>query len=645
MRKNDGALMVGPACGRKPPACLGAASIAFTALLLSSCTASESTPDLLTEAASLQASSTQALAPRISSAPPADIEGGAPTASLYQAAIFSWEQMIAMNWPAEVQDGLVPVRGKAAGASADGAKGAPRVWQTLRAKTEVFAGTGAPHGSEQGAGSDFGYDQPPLYRYDPAAVGKYPGLEPGLVPACFKTRVEARVPWVELSETHEVGPEQMFSGSAPFKDPDERLDRQRVLFAVKVSRSFYSYVVANGWLEGGAEGSVIPAQATADYVAEHGSTPPPGTDQWVSFPAGSLQIKTAWRRLSAAELESGRYLTAWARAYQAQDPESNYEGVAGNPDYPCYVDGVWGLVGMHFKTRTESAPYYVWSTFEHVDNLVDASGEPVEDASGRFIGDPELPATDPEITARNAVAADPPTPDTIQKMWPANASAEPGRRLYYRNASGTPTTQGTIAVNRRQHPIPDPVIAANAAAHQQIEAFLAQPGQSGLLPSALLHYKLVGVQWKPADKPVPGEDVRYNASQSDEALRYPGVYYLANLMLETSYRLQNYSGQVQSHLPAPNQELGVQDLVTDFDASGRPVKNLQFDGRKPNGDRLGYNMGGCMGCHGQMQAKGYDFNFILRRGRVSRPEMDVSIRLPLIDMVHPREPRQGQGED
>lgn len=630
MRKSDNARTPESGIRQAAPFRLRFPPGILLALLLAACSPHEIAPVPLPDETG----------PRISSLSPADIEGGAPDATLYQASMFSWEQMIAMNWPVSMVDGGVPVRGRPAADNQpeEVSRRAPRVWETLRAKTEVFAGIGDPHGSELGEESDFGFDLPPLYRYDPAEVGAYPGLEPGLIPACEKTRAQAPTPWVELSETHEVGPEQMFAGSAPFEDADERLDQQRILFAVKVDRSFYKYVVGNGWLDGGAKGSAIPAQATAEYLATSGATPPSGSAQWVSFPAGSLQIKTAWRRLSDAEKRSGRFLTAWARAYQAQDPGLTYAGMPGNPDYPCYVDALWGLVGMHFKTRTRTAPYYVWSTFEHIDNLVDANGEPVEDAAGRYTGNPDMAATEPEITARNAVAANPPTPDSIQKMWPANANAEPGKRLYYRNASGTPTTQGIIAVNRRQHAIPEPVIAANAAAHREIEQFLEQPGLVGLVSPALLHYKLVGVQWRPADKPEPGKNVQHEGNQADETLRYPGIYYLANLMLETSHRLQNYSGSVQSHLPPPNADLGVQDLITDFDATGMPVKNLQFGGHRPDGTNPGYNMGGCMGCHGQMQAKGYDFNFILRRGRVSKPEMDVSIRIPLIDMVHPREP-------
>ncbi len=185
-------------------------------------------------------------------------------------------------------------------------------------------------------------------------------------------------------------------------------------------------------------------------------------------------------------------------------------------------------------------------------------------------------------------------------------------------------------------PVPDPVITANEAAHAALRRFFAgEEGKREVLNQALLNYKLVGVQWRPASKPVPGEDLKPDPAVADETLRFPGIYYLANLMLETSHRLQYYSGVVQHPLPPPNAHLDVQDLITDFDAAGTPVANVMYREPGASGAPRAYNMGGCMGCHGQMQLKGYEFSFILRRGRVNAPEMDAAIRIPLAEMVHP----------
>jgi hypothetical protein len=565
---------------------------------------------------------------------PKDIEGGAFNASLDQAAVYAWNQFISLNWSAVEPTGELDTRGVARSEGSMGQAG-PRVWETYRAKTEVFPGIGNPHGFTAGAEADYGYDDPPKYRYDPSAVGEYPGLEAGQVPACFESQSGQTPPLVELSESHEVGPERLYSGMAPGGAAASAGNQQRILYAVKVNRNFYRYVVSNGWLNGGNPGSSIPAIATQKYISKWGQSPPVGSSERVSFPDETVQIKTAWRRLSGPEKKSHRFHTAWARAYQDQDPTRTYHGQIGNPKHPCFVDSEWGLIAMHVKTKTASAPYYIWATFEHVDTLTDREGHPVEDESGRLIRNANLQPTEPHITSRNATATVPATPDTIQRLSPLQADAEPGKRMYYFNLSDTPTTQGRIAVNRRDHEIPQPVIAANEAAHQSLRRFMDEDDQaSEKIPSNLMNYKLVGIQWKPANKPVAGQDLQDMPDENNEVLRYHLIYYLANISLETSYRLQHYSGTVQPRLAPPYQDLDVQDLLTDFDTQGRPVKNVAYAGMKPDGEHTGFNMGGCMGCHGQMQIKGYDFNFIFRRGRINAPETSASLRLPLADMVH-----------
>lgn len=70
-----------------------------------------------------------------------------------------------------------------------------------------------------------------------------------------------------------------------------------------------------------------------------------------------------------------------------------------------------------------------------------------------------------------------------------------------------------------------------------------------------------------------------------------------------------FSGQFQPGNDPSNQALldnvNVAGLITDFDLQGNPIKNVYSGGH-------GFNMGGCMGCHGNAQAfKGGDFSFII----------------------------------
>ncbi|MCA1614101.1 MAG: hypothetical protein LC800_08105, partial [Acidobacteria bacterium] len=84
---------------------------------------------------------------------PTDIPGGAASATLQSAAVFAWQEFVALNWPAVTQNGQLNTRDqpdpkalfgdpKYGGAQAVG----PLVWHTFRHKVEIFPGTGKPHG-------------------------------------------------------------------------------------------------------------------------------------------------------------------------------------------------------------------------------------------------------------------------------------------------------------------------------------------------------------------------------------------------------------------------------------------------------------------------------------------------------------------
>ena len=74
---------------------------------------------------------------------------------------------------------------------------------------------------------------------------------------------------------------------------------------------------------------------------------------------GTTFLKAAWKPLSAAEINSGRYHTAQAFLFTPSAPnlEPNLRG-------PVTV----GLVGLHIVHKTDKFGNYIWSTFEQVDN-------------------------------------------------------------------------------------------------------------------------------------------------------------------------------------------------------------------------------------------------------------------------------------
>ncbi|WP_263143800.1 mannan-binding lectin [Pseudomonas sp. RIT-PI-AD] len=81
-----------------------------------------------------------------------------------------------------------------------------------------------------------------------------------------------------------------------------------------------------------------------------------------NFPAGTTEIKTAWRIITPAEKASYFWL------------EANVDGVPGNE--------LLGLVGFHLAIATALHPEFVWATFEHRSNVPECQAPGTAPASG-----------------------------------------------------------------------------------------------------------------------------------------------------------------------------------------------------------------------------------------------------------------------
>jgi hypothetical protein len=539
---------------------------------------------------------------------PADIPGGAQAATLQDAAVFAWQEFIALNWPAIAQTGAAgdretPDTTKRFG-EVDPTLGTPLVWETFRHKVEIYPGTGIPHGGAN-------YDALPQYIYNPG----YVHTNDGQVQPC--AGADPNTPWNNLDEKSEIGLDQIFAGAAP----GEPFPGQQILFQAKANRVEYNYVFQNGWYAAGS----APTAATITYLQTNQQSPPPGSTDLVSFPNGTIELKAAWRQLTAAELASGRFHTATVRFYQQLT------------NYPCYQDAEWGLVALHIIQKTPTAPYFIYATFGQADNLLTEAGTPVEDEDGNLIASQTATPLDPLITSQNAVSVSPPpTPSSVQTLTPAEAhSGPPANRLYYVNTpANTSEPQGFVYVNRRIHDIPATVIGVNQTAHAAIGAYNQA---NNLSDSPWLYYKLVSVQWQPIDKPTPGVD--YTAPDA-------ATYYQANIVVETDYNLQVFSGRFQQGNQGgcpppppptpggatvcdpsnPSNTKNIIGLITDFNFDGTPTKNVIANQQE-------FNMGGCMGCHGNAQVDfGADFSFILLgAGGNNEPEVAVQEKSAHVD--------------
>ncbi len=255
----------------------------------------------------------------------------------------SWQNFVAINWPTDDA-------GHARHHLSD--PGAP-AWVGWRESPEVFAEDGSPPAA-------WGSPLRSLARRSHGLSGLPPGA--GL-------SVSERILLPARRSPHAEGLNQPFS--LPLWDQSGGL----VFYEVLINRAEFDYIVDNQLYN--LDGQVAFASRHPGRDLDPGSCNHPNRSI-VVFPAGrpdsdevgAIEIKLAWRVLSARDIES-RYLTidGWVPRdlrVEGSCATSDLHVVAAGPDWkPARL----GLVGFHIGHKTQSAPQWVWSTFEHIDNL------------------------------------------------------------------------------------------------------------------------------------------------------------------------------------------------------------------------------------------------------------------------------------
>lgn len=544
--------------------------------------------------------------------------GGAPKATMQQAAAFAWQEFIALNWPAVNQTGGVvnnafvrqrdvPDQNCKFG---DPNCNGPLVWETFRSKVEIFPGDGnPPPGYPQVAQGDdsYGYDNLPTYNYSspvPACTQPSPSTSQTPVPS-----------FINLDETDQITLDSMFAGVAPTQVAGNS-SPQLIRFLAKANRAEYTYVASPGTTAAWWQGPPV-ISATQAYLKQNQKSPPAGGHDYVSLPYGTIEIKAGWRVLNPAEIASKRFKTATARYY---------ENLNNNA---CYSESTFGLVALHIIQKTPSAPHFIYATFEQADNIMTAprataGPTPVEDEDGNIVklplcrADQTAPCpTTPSVTLQDTATVMPnQLPPQINTVPTSAAYCTNGTgtiplgQLYYLNSAGKTglPRAGFICVNYRDNPIPQPIIDANQTAHAAMKSYNQM---NGISDSPFLYYKLVNVQYMPIDKQNFGP---YTGSDPNSC-NNPACYHLANIVVETNYTLQLFSS---SFLGTGSKS--EYDSQFPGGSPGNAIhKNLYYAGAH-------YNMGGCMGCHGsQGQQQGGDFSVILANGSVLSPETPAPV--------------------
>ena len=576
--------------------------------------------------------------------------------------VFAWNSFAAANWPALVpeenndQRGFPNVKDATfAGAASDDLL----VWETFKEKREVFL-----QGSTESPGP---WSQEPMYGPVDPSIPPCPGAEAKLA------RLTRRVPGAEgeetapavrrflgqgseihfdsLDETIEVASEALEStdqlcagvanpqcgtssaadccsvpgkpvGPRVWKGSPTKVPAQPVLYEVKVNYDYYNYVLANqfyldstagpaaaagnirlpfrtsaktapsgsGDEAGAADTSTGPAQgcepqsstSTAPHcVTEYapsfcleqyqGVTP---TGDALPCLVGSVQVKAAW--IPVVDEDVSRYHTAEAAFFR---PDAQGK--------TCMDAAQFALVGIHIIQRvhagapgaaeaTNTGGTFVFATWEHVDN----------DQAG--------------FTYADYFEGDGLEPPPKQGFYPQPANALPVTRKY-------PILPGTQQVN------------------DQVHQALGCTGGEG--DPVWCNYQLVGTQFQAID--IDGLPAQPPPANPNDPTGIGQPLYLANLVIETNDGLQQFQGLP----PFPDVIAHFQPKVMaeNVNAFVRDGKNLVSHLSPTEGKATGVNMGGCMGCHGVAQLRGFSFSFVLEDGQAGAGvDTQINFQVPPI---------------
>jgi len=370
-----------------------------------------------------------------------------------------WAAFVALNWPVDAEGAPLP-------AISD--KGAPR-WSTWIETYQVFKPDGTtPDAFDSKIRSLPLPDQ--VQTPEPNDTGPLP-LPP--VNDRQSRILHNRSSIQKLNVADEVN--QAFS----FAIWDQ--NGNPVHYESLLNRVEYDFIVTNKLYE---------ARGLADYLAKAGK---------LTFPAGrfdgnipgAIELKLAWRILDPAKDDFSRYLTQ--PAYVADGAK------------PKWTPVVVGLVGFHIAQKTETSPQWIWSTFEHVDNLSVDRLQRITTANG------------------TQTSLRPSFNDPDCEWCPVNVPAPPG-------ADGQRRTQITRLV---------PIPRETAALNERMRAALAAAG------SKLQYYEMVGTQWPtdPAAKPQAG--AAFPGAVANLSGGKPLMVYLANSVMETFSQVGNLPAKDQ----------------------------------------------------------------------------------------------------
>jgi hypothetical protein len=230
---------------------------------------------------------------------------------------FSWQEFVAINWPVGSQGNPQPN-------ITDG--GTPQ-WATWHESLQVF----------RPDGSDPQNDTPRLCPQNSRKL-----RELYVTSSVFSNTVDS-----------DIADERNQAFTTPLYDQNGNEARYEIL----LNEPEYKYIVENKLYN--LDGQIEYSQTNHAPVKFPSGNSATGE-------VGAIEIKLAWKELSDLDSPSRFYTQTvlLPKLDNNGEPITNSDG-----SFKSCTEQLVGLVGMHIAQKTNSSPQWIWSTFEHVDNL------------------------------------------------------------------------------------------------------------------------------------------------------------------------------------------------------------------------------------------------------------------------------------
>ncbi len=323
-----------------------------------------------------------------------------------------------------------------------------------------------------------------------------------------------------------------------------------VVYEVLMNKEEYEYVVANKLYNLNGQIAFTQKGQIANFPA----------GDYKTHKVGAVEIKFAWKIL------------------EANDHKERYYSVKGyvvDPKTKALVKKDLGMIGFHISQKTPTGKQWVWSTFEHIDNLDQNTME----KDGKIV--PIHPTlTDPDclICPVNVDVANGGSTYQFNKGPNGDYWTVSGDSNNYFASSNVMKTQA-----KRMVDIPVRVQQLN----QQMQAFFKSQG------SVWQFYQLIDTQY-PTDQNVPpgnNTPTGYHLPESvtNKAGGNPNIPLLTNITMETFFQIGNQSASnlMEANPPSNITIFGTESCIgchssagicNGIDNKGNPVFMPQLSG-------------------------------------------------------------------